>query len=640
MKLRAFLVVIYLFGSIIVSVDAQTTITNQAGTISMTVDIDRDKRPFYFVLYNGQKILEKSYIGLSTNLEDFRTVKEISRRSGPDYYSDKYTLHHGKQKDITYTANEYRFELKSDSGQKLEWHVHLSDHGLAFRYYLPGDNSENVVVTGEATTYALPENSKAWMQPMSKAKSGWCQTNPSYEEQYYVGVDVDKKSDLGEGFVYPALFKTGSTWILVSETGLHRNYCGTRLKWSDNDAALRVTFPQPEEVLPGGGLLPEGGLPFYSPWRILTIGSLEDIVESTLGTDLAEPAITMDDTFVNGGLASWSWILLKDNFTNYETSRQFIDYASMMNWQYCLIDADWDQKIGYDRMRELINYAESKGVFILLWYNSSGSWNSTEYTPKSKLIDSVSRRNEFERLRKMGVRGIKVDFFGGDGQSVIAYYHDIMKDAADYRLMLNFHGATLPRGWQRTYPHLMTVEAIKGGEFITFEQSNADLAPEHCTIIPFTRNVYDPMDFTPMVLDEIPNIKRKTTTAFELALPILFTSGIQHMAEIPDGMEKMPEYVRDFLRDIPVQWDETRFISGFPGEDVVLARRKGDTWYIVGINGEAKTKHFNLDFSFTGRQKGDLFINDKMQFIARKPISGNNLDISLDAYDGFVIRMK
>ncbi len=220
-------------------------------------------------------------------------------------------------------------------------------------------------------------------------------------------------------------------------------------------------------------------------------------------------------------------------------------------------------------------YARAKDVGILLWYNSAGDWNTTPQTPRNLMLTHESRMREFERLREMGVAGLKIDFFGGDGQSLIGYYHDILEDAEPYGLLINFHGATLPRGWQRTYPHLMTMEAIKGLEYITFEQENADEEPTHAAMLPFTRNVFDPMDFTPVVLDHINNrIERRTTSAFELALSVLFTSGIQHYAEIPEGMAKAPVYVRDFLKGVPSVWDDTRFIDGYPGKFVVIARQR------------------------------------------------------------------
>jgi len=287
-----------------------------------------------------------------------------------------------------------------------------------------------------------------------------------------------------------------------------------------------------------------------------------------------------------------------------------------------------------------VDYAATKQVKILLWYNSSGSWNSTTYTPKSELVNPQQRAAVFARLQKMGVAGVKIDFFGGDGQSMIAYYHDLMADAAKYGLMVNFHGATLPRGWHRTYPNLMTAEAIIGQEFITFTQKNADLQPAHCAVIPFTRNVFDPMDFTPMVLDSIPNIHRRTTPAFELALPFLFTSGIQHIAEIPEGMAKMPEAVVQLLRDVPTQWEDIRFLSGYPGKDIVLARRKGDTWYIAGINGEGVEKTFDVvDLSFVKNAEGLLFRDDADGKLSALPIKRVALRVTVPAFGGFLIKI-
>ena len=346
----------------------------------------------------------------------------------------------------------------------------------------------------------------------------------------------------------------------------------------------------------------------------------------------------MDTSFIKSGLSSWSWVLLKDDFTTFETSTKFIDYASKMNWPYCLIDADWDTKIGYEKAKELADYAATKNVKLILWYNSSGSWNTTPYHPKGKMLTHEDRVKEFSKLNEIGVAGIKVDFFGGDGQSMIAYYHAILKDAAKHKIMVNFHGATLPRGWQRTYPNLLTTEAIMGEEFITFTQENANAQPSHCAMLPFTRNVFDPMDFTPMVLDSIPNITRKTTPAFELALPVLFLSGIQHMAEIPEGMAKQPQFVIDYLKDIPTNWDESKFIEGYPGKHSIIARKKGNTWFVVGINGENKPKEFTIDLSFITNEEGFIINEDNNGFLKKSVKPNSALVINMKAYGGFVMK--
>ncbi len=613
---------------------------NPAKSLKVEFNLTANKTPFYKVYYENKVVIDSSHLGIIMENANFYNDLSIIKISEPILVEDSYTMFHGKQKNIDYKANQYTVHLKNKQGELIDIIFNLSDDGLAFRYEFPETSSELKKIIEEKTTYNFIKNAKAWLQPMSKAKTGWKETNPSYEENYVMGVPVDTKPEIGEGWVYPALFNANDTWILITETGLHANYSGTRLVYNELLGGMQVTFPQKEEVLNEGALNPQSQFPWITPWRIITIGSLKTITESTLGTDLADKAIDMDTSFIKGGLASWSWVLLKDDFTNYETSMKFIDYAAEMNWEYCLIDADWDIKIGYDKMKEMADYAKTKQVKLLVWYNSSGNWNSTVYTPKSKLLTHSERETEFAKLQEMGIAGLKIDFFGGDGQSMISYYHDILKDAATHNLMINFHGATLPRGWHRTYPHLMTVEAVKGEEFITFFQETADLQPSHCAMLPFARNVFDPMDFTPMVLDSIPNINRRTTPAFELALPVLFLSGIQHIAEIPEGMAKQPKYVVDYLKDIPTNWDEAKFIDGYPGKFMVMARKKDNTWHIVGINGENSPKEIEIDLSFVSGKNGIVITEDDNGFkLENVTISGNTkLRVKMKSFGGFVAK--
>jgi hypothetical protein len=419
-------------------------------------------------------------------------------------------------------------------------------------------------------------------------------------------------------------------WLLVSETGLTRNYCGTRLASAWRSPEYTVAFPDPLEHFQDGPVAPQGTLPWTTPWRIVVVGDLRTIVESTLGTDLAAPPAPSHVGSVDWpGKASWSWPLLKDDSVEFETQRRFIDYAADMGWRYTLVDALWDQQIGFERLQQLVDYAREKGVRILVWYNSAGDWNSTYQTPRDRMLTHASRMREFERLADIGVAGLKVDFFAGDGQSVMAYYQDILDDAAQFGLVMNFHGATLPRGWQRTYPNLMTMEAVRGLEFVTFEQKNAEDEATHAAMLPFTRNVFDPMDFTPVVLDRIPGIERRTSSAFELALSVLFTSGIQHYAEIPEGMAGAPAFVQQFLREVPDIWDDVRFVDGYPGEFVVLARRSADRWFVAGINATRERREIQLraqPFAATGGMliaDGDdgklSFRHEELSFAADAP---------------------
>jgi hypothetical protein len=350
----------------------------------------------------------------------------------------------------------------------------------------------------------------------------------------------------------------------------------------------------------------------------------------------------MDKDFIKPGKASWSWVLEKDNATIFPVQKKYIDYAADMNWQYCLIDANWDQTIGYDSVKVLADYAKKKNVGLLLWYNSAGDWNTVKFTPKDKLLTHESRMKEFSRLENMGIKGVKIDFFGGDGQSMINYYEDILEDAATYHLLVNFHGATLPRGWQRTYPNLMTTEAVFGYEMITFGQDAANKYPAHAVSSAMIRNNFDPMDITPMALYKIPNIKRATTSAFELATSVVFLSGIQHFAETPQGMSHVPASVKDFLRNLPTHWDDVKFIDGFPGKYYVVARKGDGRWYVAGINGENATKKITLDFSGLPLSDVELFTDGENEMFKTENISikNNQLTLELKPNGGFVLVQK
>ncbi|MFV5697177.1 glycoside hydrolase family 97 catalytic domain-containing protein [Flavobacterium sp. ZT3R17] len=612
---------------------------NSDKTIKMEFNLTAKKTPSYKVFFKDKLVINTSDLGIIREDANFYTGLKIVNVSSPKPIKSAYSMLQGKRKQISYAANQYTVRLQNSTGETIEIIFQLSHDGIALRYHFPETSTAIKKIVEEKTTYNFDATAKAWLQPMSKAKTGWKETNPAYEEHYAMGVPVNTKPAIGEGWVYPALFNSNNTWLLVSEVGLPRDYCGSRLMYNNTSKALQVTFPQKEEVFPNGALNPESTLPWSTPWRIITIGSLKTITESTMGTDLADPSIAMDTSFIKSGLSSWSWVLLKDESVNYETTVKFIDYASKMNWPYCLIDADWDTRIGYDKMKELAVYAKGKNVKLLVWYNSSGSWNSTEYHPKSKLLTHADRDREFTKLADMGIAGIKVDFFGGDGQSMIGYYHDMLTDAAAHKLMVNFHGATLPRGWQRTYPNLVSTEAVKGYEYITFFQDIADLAPSHCSMLPFARNVFDPMDFTPMVLDSIPNITRKTTPAFELALPVLFLSGVQHIAEIPEGMAKMPQYIVDYLKDIPTNWDDSKFIAGYPGKYIVMARKKDNVWHIVGINGENTAKEIEIDLSFVTNAKGFVISENEKGFQQNAVSKSTKLKVTMKPHGGFVVKI-
>jgi hypothetical protein len=516
----------------------------------------------------------------------------------------------------------------------------VSNDGVAFQYLVEGNSQEVQRITAEATSFHLQTSAKGWLHPHAKAQTGFANTQPSYEENYQRGIAAGTPSTIGQGWSFPALFETNGHWVLLTEAGMGRTYCGTHLAHESPDAEYSIAFPQPaEKTTSDAALLPESRLPWRTPWRVVVVGnSLAPIVESTLTTDLSAPAQTavLPDA---PGKSSWSWVLLGDQNTTYDVQRRFIDYSADMSWRYCLVDALWDKQIGYDKTQELAQYARSKKVDLLVWYNSNGRWNEAPQTPTNVLFEAESRRKEFARIKQMGIAGIKVDFFGGDGQSFMNYYQDLLVDAAQAGLLVNFHGTTIPRGWNRTYPNLMTMEAVKGFEFLTFDQKNTDQEATHCAVLPFTRNAVGPMDFTPMAFSEIRGKERRTSNAFELALAVLFQSGIQHYAEVPEGMAAQPAYVREFVQKLPPRWSDVKFVDGYPSQYAVLARQAPNgAWYVAGINGTDAPKTIQLDLGKLSLQGGTLITDGATnRSFSTRAVGGKIISVTMPARGGFVV---
>lgn len=590
---------------IFTSCNNELKLSSPDGKIIVTCNLNGNKEVEYSVTSANEMVILPSKLGIIRSDADFSKDLKFAGASKILRISDSYQMIQGKRKDCQYTGNEQTFSFENPSGEKMDIIFRVSNDGVAFRYHFPSESEDIKQITEELTSFTFQKATRAWMQPMSPAKTGWGQSNPAYEEFYSQNIEAGTPSPLGKGWVFPALLKSSENWILITETGLTGNYCGSRLVANSN-TTYQIGFPEEVENFPGGNVLPQSTLPWSTPWRVMAIGSLKTLVESTLETDMADQAIPGDYSWVKPGKSSWSWVLLKDDSTIFEIQKKYIDYAADMNWDYCLIDALWDKQIGYEKLGELVKHASTKNVGVMVWYNSSGDWNKTPQTPKDKLLTHDQRVSEFGKLKSLRVKGVKVDFFGGDGQSMIQYYLDLIKVAADQQLMINFHGCTYPRSWHRTYRNLVTMESIKGMEHVTFEQQNADIEPTHGAILCYTRNAFSPMDFTPMSLHSIPNIKRKTTNVYELATSILFLSGVQHYAERPEGIATIPVEIKEILKNIPSVWDESVFVDGFPGKLTVIARRDGNTWYIAGVNGEPVDKNLNLDLSFIKSENGLL----------------------------------
>lgn len=595
----------------------------------------------YRINHQGHEVILPSVLGLELVGADFSKNLSWVGQSEITEVNDQYEMLVGKRRHIHYHANQQTITVKNLSGQLLHIDFQVANDGVAFRYRVNDSQITHKQFLKEHTEFSFnSRKTHAWMQPMAIAQTGWSNTNPSYEENYLMEIPVGTAAPTSAGWVFPALFKTDDIWVLVSEANLSRDWHASRLHSESPNGRYQISTPMAAEVFTGGGLLASTEGELSSPWRIVALGSLATIMESTLGTDLAAPAISVDKSTIKPGHASWSWAILKDDSITYDIQKKFIDYAAAMQWDYTLIDVNWDSTIGFEKLKQLADYAATKNIGLLVWINSSGTWNTTPYTPKSQLLSSTNRQQYFKNLQDIGIKGVKIDFFSGDGQSMIAYYHDILKDAAKANLLVNFHGSTLPRGWQRTYPNLMTMESIKGFEFTTFTQENQDAVAAHAVMSLFARNVFDPMDFTPVVFGDIPNIERKTNNSFELAESVLFLSGIQHFADTPEGMAQVPEYVTTFLADLPKVWDDVKFIEGHPNQYAVIARRSGNQWYIAGMNGSLQDIKITLDLAFTKTSEIEIIENGKgaRDFNFRQGNAKNLIHITLPATGGFVAR--
>jgi hypothetical protein len=638
---RHFLLAALLAGNIL-HAQSPNLVKSPDGRLAVEFKLNANGSPVYQIIRDSQPVLRESRLGLTRDDADFSQGLVLTGESKITKVSDRYEILTAKRRLNDYRANRKEFHLATADGKKMDIIFQVSDDGVAFRYFFPDAATNICSLKEEVSSFHFQPDAKAWLQPMQVAKTGYGSSNPAYEEFYSKGIPVGTPSTLGAGWVYPALFQSGETWVAITEASLGRNYCATRLRDQSPDGEYSVGFPDPRETIDGQPVNPSSSLPWLTPWRVITIGSLKTIAESTLGTDLADKSALPLASWIKPGKAAWSWPLLGDRSANFDTQKKFIDYASGMGWSYCLIDAWWDRQIGYDKMKELADYARTKNVGLLLWYNSAGGWNTVKQTPRDKLLTHESRVQEFSRLQAMGIKGIKIDFFGGDGQPMIDYYHDILDDAVPFKLLLDFHGATTPRGWGRTYPQLMSMEAIRGFEYITFQQTNADEEPSHATMLPFTRNLFDPMDFTPVCLNKIGKTKLQTTHAFELALSVIFISGIQHYVDTPEGMAKMPDYVKDYMKQVPSVWDDTKFVDGFPGKLAVLARKGDGHWYLAGINGEPVEKKLTLDLSaLSGAKAGQLVTDgDGDQLFTKQDVrlgADKKIEVTLKPNGGFVI---
>lgn len=548
----------------------------------------------FSVDYEGRRVLSQSRLGLETDKRKFVGNLKLKSVSDVKHVIDDYKMITGKRSHCVNKASEKVYTFENEDGQPLEVTFRVYDDGIAFKYKVNAV-ADKESVTHEYTTYTIPKGTKRWIQ----------EYEIGYERFFPLSTD-GKLADRPEVDIwgYPALVEPqDSVFMLITEANILRGHCGSLLYNGDHRDSYQVRLADKQSVCSDA---------WESPWRLLIIGSLSDIVESTLVTDVSDPSKVENTEWISPGIVSWIYWAHNHGSRDYQLVKEYIDLAARMKWPYDLVDAEWDEMENGGNLQEALKYALEHGVKPLVWYNSSTAWIEGP-GPRYKLNKKEDREKEYQWLNNMGVAGIKVDFFAGDDVATMDYCIDLLEDAVKYKLMLNFHGATIPRGWQRTYPHLMTVEGVYGAEWYNNNSILTNRAAAHNATLPFTRNVVGSMDYTPGTFSDSqhPHI---TSHGHELALPVIFESALQHMPDRPSTYNSLPQSVKLLLSELPTAWDDTKLLRGYPGVEIVMARRKGDVWYIAGINGTDEPKTLNVP-------------------LAAIPVSGKHISLFKDGAD-------
>lgn len=563
-------------------------------------------------------MLSDSPLGVYTNVADFsKNLTLIQDSKSDEPIKQTYQLRQGKQSVITSENNDYNLLLSTPaarrSGVQMAVHFRVFNNNIAYCYsFIQTGETSAIVIDGEASGFRLPTDATAFICPQSDPMIGWKRTKPSYEEGYIWDEPITKRSGYGHGWTFPCLFHEGDKgWLLISETGVSSNYCGSHLSDATPDGLFTISFPMEGENngfgstgaqlgLADSKISPNDTQAGVTPWRTITFGAtLKPIVETTITWDVVEPLYEPSIDY-KGSRNTWSWILWQDPSINYDDQVKFIDLAAELGWEGCLIDGGWYEHIGREGMEKLFAYCKQKGVRPWVWYNSNGGWNDAPQCARQCMHNSIVRKKEMKWLRDNGVAGIKVDFFPGDKQETMRLYEGLLSDANDYGILVICHGCTLPRGWERMYPNYCSSEAVLASENLYFSQGFCDMEARHACLHPFVRNTTGSMEYGGTALQKRlhkePNKgnTRRTSDVFELATAVAFQSSAQNFALTPRNLTEQPQFELDFMKQVPTTWDETRFIDGYPGKYIVMARRHADRWYLIAMNAEPAAKTLTL----------------------------------------------
>jgi len=549
----------------------------------LTIEVKQDivaaisatqKNVYFRVLIGTTPVIDWSPLGLTTSDQNFVTDLTFVKKAETTV-DETYTLPAGKRSTYRNNCKELALTFTSANNREIMMYLRAYNEAAAFRYELTG--SGNAQVTGEVSGFTLPANS-----------TGWGHT-PGNDEKTYDQFSVGAAAVT---YAIPVLFKTASnSWALITEAAVYGDYSGSVFT---SKAATKNVY---QTVFPSGQGAITGSLPWKFPWRVAIVGSsLGPIVESSVVENLNPPSEITDISWIKSGRSAWSW--LSQNTGDLAQQKKYIDFASQMGWEYNLIDDGFNKA----QVTDACQYGTQKSVGNELWYNYGD------------LKTQAQQQSAFSQCKTWGFKSLKIDFiFDNNNENtncnnnLMKWYDMTAKNLAANKLMVTFHGCTVPRGQRRRWPNIMTHEGVLGYEWI----GRGYPATKHNCMLPYTRNVIGPMDHTPVLftLGQLTNGSgsvRATTDAHELALSVVYESGIQHFADKPDGYNA--SIGKPFLQSVPSAWDETRFIDGYPGESVVMARRKGNDWYVAGISAVAsKTFEVSLSFLKTGSYAVDLY---------------------------------
>ena len=594
------------------------TVSSPDGQIQVTIN-DSNGLATYSVNYAGQQILAPSRLGFDANFGDFTkgltmTGEKTEATDTQISYSNKKI----KRSTVTRDFRSYRVPFKNSKGQMMTAVFMVSDNDVAFRYEIArnGDNPKCGIVKNEVSSFRFAEGTTTFLCPQITPMTGWERTKPSYEEEYKTDQPMAQRSQYGQGYTFPCLFKTPGSWVLISETGVDGSYVGSHLSDYSEETGYTIAFPQQGENNSIGSAEAGIPLPYSTPWRTITIGkTLAPIVETTIAYDLVQEKYKAGEEYQYGRY-TWSWLIWQDESINYDDQVKFVDLAAEMGFEYCLVDNWWDQRIGRDRIAQLSEYARGKGVSLMLWYNSNGYENDAPQTPRDCMSTAIARDREMAWLKSIGVKGIKVDFFGGDKQVTMQLYEDILFDANRYGLQVIFHGCTIPRGWEAMYPNYIASEAVLASENVFFSEHHARNEAFELCMHPFIRNATGTMDWGGTIMnsylsrDNKSRHRRYTTDIFEISSAIVNQTPVQCIAMQPNNLQELPQFELDILRQIPTTWDETRFIDGYPGRYIVMARRHNNEWYIAGLNAENTAKKLRIDMPEFKGKTASFYVDD------------------------------